>query len=365
MTIGIGGAGGKLALKLDPSATIVNVSENEMAKLPAERRILAVVHAAQGQLRGSRKNPQIGRQAFQSIREELLSLCRGNLVFSSTGGGTGNGISSRVLEEIAKLEDVALADRTMFAFVLPYAKLEAAEYVVNTTQFLQGPVSEAIDSGTTGNVVFFSNRVKFEQKLGEDEYNSMLLSTLKNFLAVPRKNDELKLLDGHIDYEDFALFRGKPYFNHFTAFEYDRRSNFEHQLEKNLNPLLLPPENPIEALFLLEVPEDGDPREFYDILEYFAELKVTPVYSVVQNPKRKKMFVTVALLYLRKPTELVEDFNRISEEHTKAKVRKSLEQYVQLPKLEVNLESEVKRAGRQQGSSESDILVILRRLGKL
>jgi hypothetical protein len=365
MTIGIGGAGSKLALKLDPKATIVNVSQNEMDKLPAERRLLAVVHAAEGQLRGSRKDPTIGRHAFQSIGDELLHLCRGQTLFSSTGGGTGNGISARLLEEIARLETVALEDRTLFVLVLPYAKLEPAEYVLNTTAFLQGPLSEAIDSGNTGNIVLLSNQVKFESKLTEDEFNGMLISSLRQFLAVPEKNAELELLDGHIDYEDFRLYQGRPYFNHFTGFEIDKRYAFGTLLQKNLNPLLLAPENAIEALFLLEVPEDGDPRDFYDILEYFAGINVTPMYSVVRNARRKKPFVTVSQLYLRKPAELVEDFNRISEEHAKTRVRKSLEQHVQLPKLEVNLESEVKRVGKQRGSSDSDILVILRRLGKL
>lgn len=365
MTIGIGGAGSKLALKLDPAATIVNVSQTEMDKLPAERRLLAVVHAAEGQLRGSRKDPRIGRQSFQSIRDELLFLSRGNQLFSSTGGGTGNGITSRLLEELARLSEVPLQDRCMFVLLLPYAKLESAEYVANTTQFLQGPLSEAIDSGNTGNIVLFSNQQKFTGKMAEDEFNTLLVNSLRLFLAVPEKNEELKLLDGHIDYEDFRLYRGKPYFNHFTGFEIDKRYAFGTLLGKSLNPLLLAPENPIEALFLLEVPEEGDPRDVYDILDYFASVNVTPMYSVVQNPRRKKPFVTVSLLYLRKPAELVEDFNRISEEHAKTKVRKSLEQQVQLPKLEVNVESEVKRVGKQRGSSETDILVILRRLGKL
>jgi hypothetical protein len=365
MTIGIGGAGSKLALKLDSQATIVNVSATEMEKLGTERSLLAVVHSAQGQLRGSRKNPRIGREAFQSIKDEMLHLCRGNTVFSSTGGGTGNGICSSLLELVAAETEIPLADRTMFVFVLPYAKLEPSEFVLNTTNFLQGPLSEAIDSGNTGNIVLFSNQVKFENRMTESEYNAKLIESLKVFLAIPRKNDEFRLLDGHIDHEDFALFRGKPYFNHFTAFDYDPEREFEAQLQKNLNPLLLPPENPIEAMFLLEVPEGGDPRPFYEILEYFAPANVAPVYSVVENPKRKRPFVTASLLYSRKPAELVEDFNRISEEHTRAKVRKSLEQHVTLAKLEVNVESETKRFARQRGSSESDILAVLRRIGKL
>lgn len=365
MTIGIGGAGGKLALKLDQDALIVNVSEVEMAKLPAKRKILAVMHSAQGQLRGSRKNPRLGQEAFHSIREELLRAGRGNFIFSSTGGGTGNGITSSILQEIAKGEEPALADRTQFALVLPYARLEPTEFVRNTVDFLEGPLSAAVDSGNTGNIVLFSNKLKFESKLTEDEFNDLMIKSLKTFLAIPRKNEELKLLDGHIDIEDFALYSGKSYFNHFTSFDFNPEDSFEKQLNKHLNPLLLPPENPIEALFLLEVPEGGDPRSFYDILDYFSPMDVNPVYSVVENPKLKKPFVTVSMLYSRKPAELVDDFNRVSEEHARAKVRKTVEQYVKLQKLEVNLESEVKKVAKQRGSSESDILVVLKRLGKI
>ncbi len=365
MTIGIGGAGSKLALKLDPDAVVVNVSEVEMGKLPAKRKMLAVMHSSLGQLRGSRKNPRLGEEAFHSIREELLRVSRGNQIFSSTGGGTGNGICSAMLREIAAGPELPLADRTQFLLVLPYARLEPNEFVVNTTEFLEGPLSDAVDSGNTGNIILFANKLKFESKMTEEEFNNLITRSLKTFLAIPRKNEELKLLDGHIDAEDFALFFGKPYFNHFTSFDFNPAEPFAKQLNKHLNPLLLPPENPIEAMFLLEVPEGGDPCAFYDILEHFNPTSVNPVYSVVENPRLKKPFVTVAMLYSRKPAELVEDFNQISEEHARAKVRKTVEQYVRLQKLEVNLETELKKAAKQKGSSENDILVVLKRLGKL
>ena len=174
-----------------------------------------------------------------------------------------------------------------------------------------------------------------------------------------------RLLDGHIDFEDFDLYLSKPYFNHFTYFDYDPDEDFQKQLDANINPYLLPPEKPIEALFLLEVPSGGDPTLFYDILKHFAKENVTPVYSVVENPELDKPFVTLSLLYSRKPAELVDDFNRISHAHTQARVRKSLEQHVALPVLEVNLESETKRQGKQQGADETEILTVLRRLGKL
>jgi len=267
MTIGIGGAGSRLAFKLDPEATVVNVSETELNKVAAKNRILAVLHTAQGQMRGSRKNPAIGREAFQSIRQEMLTLSRGNMVFSSTGGGTGNGITSCLLEELAKAADISLPQRTMFVLLLPYPTLEPAEFVANTTQFLQGPLSETIDSGNSGNIILFSNRVKFEAKLTENEFNEKLINSLKILLAVPDKNDQFKLIDGHIDHEDFALFLGKPYFNYYTYFNFDAEQSFEKQFNKYKNPYLLLPDNPIEALFLYEIPTDGDPRPFYSVLE--------------------------------------------------------------------------------------------------
>ena len=365
MTIGIGGAGGKLAMLLDPEATVVNVSETELRKVGATSPILAVVHSARGQLRGSRKSPQIGRDAFQSIKRELLHLIRGNVVVSSTGGGTGKGITASLLDILTAEDDVPTGDRTQFCLILPYAKLEPAEFVDNTVQFLREPLSPAIDSGNTGNIYLFSNQLKFESRLPESAYNQMIVDSLTVFNAVPAKGEQLQLLEGHIDYEDFALFTAKPYFNHYTYFDFDPEVPFDKQLAKNLNPYLLPPDNPIEALFLLELPPGADIAPFYDILEYFAKTNVTPVHGVVENPARKAPFITVSLLYSRKPTELVEDFNRVSQAHTQAKVRKSLEQHVVLPKLGVNLEREAKRAAAQSGAGEGDILAILRRLGKL
>lgn len=365
MTIGIGGAGSKVALKHDPGAIIVNVSETELQKLQAQEKISAVLHSPQGQLKGSGKNPQIGREAFLSVKSDLLRRCRGSLVLCSSGGGTGNGITSCMLEHIASEEKLPNAERTLFAFILPYANMEPSEFVSNTLGFLQGPVSEALDSGNTGNIFLYSNKVKFESKLAEDDFNRILAANLQAFLCIPSKNDTLRLLDGHIDHEDFLQYIAKPYFNYFAAFEFDPDEDFGKQLEANPNPLLLPPDNSIEALFLLEVPTGVSPTAFYDIIEYFLPGNVTPIYSVVENPKLKKPFVTVSLLYSRKPAELVEDFNQISHEHARAKVRKSLEQYVTLPKLEVNLESEAKRVGKQRGTSDNDILAVLRRLGKL
>jgi hypothetical protein len=365
MTIGIGGAGTKVASKLDPEATIINVSETELSKVPAAgRRILAVVHDQHGQFKGSRKNPLIGHDAYLSVRRELQEMARGSMVFSSTGGGTGNGIATGLLRDLATRESIPEAEKTSFALILPHAPLEPAEFVRNTIEFLRGPLSEAIDSGNTGNIFLFSNRVKFESRLSEEAFNAMLVDSLRVFLAIPSKNDTLRLLDGHIDPEDFGLFTARPYFNHFTYFDYDPEKSFGKQLSDNINPLLLTPEAPIEALFLVEVPAGGDPTVFYDVLQYFNDLNVAPVYSVVENPERKLPFITVALLYSRKPAELLADFNKRNEQHAQEKVRKSIEQYVDLPRLDVNLEREAKRAVKQHGSDD-DILQVLKRLGKL
>lgn len=367
MTIGIGGAGSKLALALDPQATIVNVSETELNKVPAAHRILAVVHAAHGQLRGSRKSPQIGRDAFLSIKREMLNLIRGSAVFTSTGGGTGNGITASLLEELSQLDHVAPGEKTLFAMVLPYAKREPAEFVDNTIAFLQGPLSEAVDSGNTGNLFLLSNQLKFESRISERDYNAAIADSLQAFLSVPRKGEACYLLEGHIDHEDFTHYTERPYFNHFTYFEYDPALPFQDQLASNLNPYLLPPDDPIEALFLLEVPPKQEATPFYDILDYFAAQNVTPMYSVVENPERETYFVTASVLYSRKPDELVEDFNRISHQHTQAKLRKSLQQHVSLPRLHVNLESEARQAARHSGApaDADNILEVLKRLGKI
>lgn len=365
MAIGIGGAGGKVAAKFDTKALLVNVSETELNKVTGGgRRVVAPIHAAGGQFRGSRKNPEIGQDAYHTIRREMHEVIRGNMVFSSTGGGTGNGITTGILKDIKDAASIAVADKTFFCFILPYDKLESAEYVKNSTDFMTGPLAEAIDSGNTGNIVLFSNRLKFVEKIAEDRYNQMMVDSLNVFMSVPEKNDSLKLLDGHIDHEDFALFISKPYFNHFNYFDYDPSESFEKQLNANSNQLLLESEAPIEAMFLLEVPEGGDSTLFYDILQYFASKKVSPIYSVVENPSINKPFITVARLYSRKPFELVDDFNKINEQHAQAKVEKSLEQHVVLPKLEVNMETEAKKAGRQRGVGE-DVLATLKRLGKL
>ncbi len=365
MTLGIGGAGCKIAARLDDDATLVNVSETELNKVPGGgRRIVASLHAGRGQFKGSRKDRDIGLDAYLSVKRELLSLIKGNMVFSSTGGGTGNGITSGILQDLTQEEQIPTEDKTFFGLLLPYARLESSEFVSNTSDFLAGPLAEAIDSGNTGNIVLFSNRVKFEKKISEERYNTMLIDSLRVFLAIPDKNDQLKLLDGHIDHEDFLLYTSKPYFNHFTYFTYKPETPFGKQLDQNPNQLLLATENPIEAMFLLEVPEKGDPTIFYDIVEYFTERNVSPIYSVVENPELKEPFITVSLLYSRKPAELVNDFNKIAEKHAQAKVQKSLDQYVSLEKLNVNLVDEAKQAVKQRGDEE-EVLAILKRLGKL
>ena len=366
MTIGIGGAGSRLAAKLDPQATLVNVSETELNKVEGDgERILASVHAAHGQFRGSRKNRDIGHDAYQSVRRQLQSLIRGNKVFCSSGGGTGNGITSGILEDIAEIDKVYEQDKTFFGIILPYPKLEPIEFVENTVQFLSGPLGKAIDVGNTGNVVLFSNRLKFEEEVSEENYNNLLVESLKVLLSIPDKNDEYKLLDGHIDHEDFALHLSKPYFNHFCYFDFDPEKDFEKQLKSHYNPYLLLPDEPIEAMFLLEIPEGGDPTCFYGILRYFHGLDVAPVYSVVENPNLNEPYITVSLLYSRKPDDLVADFNSISQKHAYAKVQKTVDQFRELEKLDVNMEREAIKVVKEKGTMQNDVLDTLRRIGKL
>ena len=366
MTIGIGGAGSKLAAKLDPEATLINVSQTELNKVEGgSNRILASVHSLHGQLRGSRKNREIGHDAYQSVRRQLQELIRGNKVFCSSGGGTGNGITTGILEDIAAVNEIPIQDKTFFGIVLPYPELEPIEFVDNTVEFLSGPLSNAIAVGNTGNVVLFSNKVKFEAELSEENYNEMLMESLKVFLAIPDKNDNLKLLDGHIDHEDFALYISKPYFNHFCSFEYDPDKDFGKQLEANLNKFLLKPDVPIEAMFLLEIPKGGDPTAFYGILKHFNAIDVSPVYSVVENPEIDEPFITVSLLYSRMPDDLVDDFCEISQRHAHAKVKKTMEQFRELQKLNVNMEQEAIKVVREKGNGQTDILDALRRIGKL
>ena len=365
MAIGIGGAGGKLASLMSPNSVAVNVSETELSKTNAAQKILAFAHTEKGQLRGSKKDPSIGKSAFNSVRAQVLELIQGNLVISSSGGGTGNGITSQILDVISTYDNIPDIRKTQFAIILPYAPRESHEFIVNTLEFLKGPLSNAVDSTNTGNLFLFSNKMKFENRIAEEKYNQMIIESLKKFESIPTKGDQYELLEGHIDHEDFAAYRARSFFNNFCYFDYDPERYFGEQLQENANPLLLSHDTPIEALFLLEVPTDMDHTVFYNILDHFASIKVAPMYSVVRNPSIDKPFVTVSMLYSRKPMDLVNDFNKIDEESTKAKIEKSLEQYVQFETMEVNLKEEAQHIAEEKGQDQDEILSVLKRLGKL
>ena len=366
MSVGVGGAGSKLASLLDEgSATIFDVSGVELDKVEACSKIRAVAHSSKAQLKGSRKDPQIGRQAFQSVKNKALDLIKGQTVFCSTGGGTGNGLCSVMLEHLSALDSISITNKTVFVFVVPYAQRESSDFVDNTISFLEGPVSKAIDAGNTGNLIVFSNKVKFEQRIPEKTFNKMIIESLNHFLHIPIKGEELKQLDGNIDYEDFCLYKTKPYFNHFCQFEYDQDVPFGKQLKANYNELLLDPEGTIESLFLLELPNPDLTNSFYSILDYFAEDDVSPMYSVLHNPELKKPLITVSLLYSRKPLELVDDFNAISGRHKRNRVEKSLDQYVTLSRLEVDLTNEAEKVWRESHTEGDEVLNVLKRIGKL
>ena len=366
MSVGVGGAGSKLASLLDEGqATIVDVSGVELERVDAVSKIRAVAHSSKAQLKGSRKDPQIGREAFQSIKNKALDLIKGQTVFCSTGGGTGNGLCSVILEHLSAIESISITEKKMFAFVVPYAQRESSDFVDNTISFLEGPVSKAIDAGNTGNLIIFSNKVKFERRIPEKAYNNMIIESLNHFLSIPTKGEELKQLDGNIDYEDFCLYKTKPYFNHFCQFNYNQDIPFGKQLKANYNELLLDPEGTIEALFLLELPNPDLTNSFYSILDFFSEEDASPMYSVLYNPNLKKPLVTVSLLYSRKPLELVEDYNAISGKHKRSRVKKSLDQYVTLSKLEVDLTNEAEKVLKASDSENDEVLSVLKRIGKL
>ncbi len=365
MIIGIGGAGGKIAAGLSKEATVINVSEVEMHKLELANSILAYTNNEKGQLVGSKKDPDIGKTAFNSVRGQLLEAIKGNIIVTSSGGGTGNGISSQVLNHISAMESIREINRTQFMVILPYAKKEPSEYVNNTIEFLQGPLWKGVDSTNTGNTFLFSNKLKFEERMSEKDFNEMICNSFKKFNSIPEKGDKYELLEGHIDREDFEAYKSKSFFNYFTDFDYSPERYFDEQLEENYNELMLRPDVPIEALFLLEVPEDYDHTIFYNILDHFESQKVTPIYSVVRNANITKPHITLSLLYSRKPAELVDDYNRTAEETTRAKIKKSIDQSIKMEKVAVNLNTKAEEVAEQEGTEASEIKQILKRLGKL
>ena len=367
MSIGIGGAGSKLASLLDTgNAIIVNVSEMELDKVEASSKLRAVASTNRAALQGSRKDPTLAKEAFSSVRDVLLHEIQNNIVFTSTGGGTGNGICTKLLDHVSDLPRVALDDKTMFVFVLPYADQEAAEFVDNTIDFLEGPVARAIDTGNTGNIVLISNKQKFIDRQAELEYNQRCIELLRTFLDIPHKCDRFSTLDGTVDYEDFRHYCARPYFNHFFHVSFDLEKPIGEQIREATNPLLLPPAAPIESLFLLEVPKPEQAPAFYKILDYFAnEQQVPPAYAVVHNPEIPNPLLTVSLLYSRQPLELVDDFNSISGQNKRRRIRKSLDQKVTLSKLEVDFEDETHQVARETGKDEDEVTSVLRRIGKL
>ena len=371
--IGIGGAGGKIAAKMDSqNAILVNVSETELEKVAGGgEHIVAPVQSVTGQFRGSRKDPTIGHDAYNTIRRRMQDIIGGSIVFSSTGGGTGNGITTGILEDIIARDDalesnngIPINEKTMFCLVLPDDELES-NYVENSIDFMSKPLATAIDKGSTGNIMLFSNKLKFEDQIGEDDYNQKIVDSLNVFMSIPDKNTTYKLMELHIDHEDFTAYTAKPYFNHFCYFDYDPGKDFGSQLTANWNKLLLPPEEPIEAMFLLEVPAGQDHTIFYKILPFFEKKKVNPIYSVIENPSLQRPFITVSLLYSRKPLELIDEFNKVNQEVKDAKVSKSLDQHVVLEKLNVDLKNEAKRASKEKGLDADELLQALKRINKL
>ena len=313
--IGIGGAGGKIAAKMDDSAILVNVSRIELRRSRVGVSASSPCSIDPGSVSQSRKDRDWSRRHLRSPSSSG-HCCRG-MVFSSTGGGTGNGITTGILQGISNIDDelgnqgstIPVQDRTFFCLILPYDGMESAEYVNNSIDFMTGPLADVIDKGCTGNIVLFSNKTKFTEKIAEEQYNEMIVNSLKVFMSIPDKNENMKLLESHIDHEDFTAFIAKPFFNHFNYFDYDPSKSFGNQLKANSNPLLLEAEEPIEAMFLLEVPSGQDHTIFYDIVKYFVDCKIPPVYSVVENPDLTKPFYGISFVF-SETHELLDDFNK-------------------------------------------------------
>jgi hypothetical protein len=365
MSVGIGGAGSKIAALFDKEhTTAVNISQVELDKVDVPNKILAVAHSAKGQFMGSGKNPAVGRTASISIEEEVMGLAKGDILFSSTGGGTGSGIVSVLLDKITNQESVLLNDATVFAFLLPCLNKEPIEYVENTIDFLLDSIAPAIDSGNTGNIILFSNKLKFDKRVSEGDFNKKISNSLSSFYSIPKKSRKYSLLDGHIDEEDFKIYTSKPYFNHFMEFDYTPDKPFVELLNKNQNPLLLLPEKPIEAMFLLEVPKKKQANYFYNILDYFADDNVIPIYSVVLNEELTEPRLTLSMLYSRKPKELVDDFKDMANKMSRKKIKKSIDQYVKLERDKFNIDDEVKKIEKENESVEG-VLDVLKRLRKL
>ena len=113
MTVGIGGAGCKIAAKLDEDAVLVNVSETELNKVPGGgRRILAGLRAGRGQFKGSRKDREIGLDAYLSVKRELLETDQGKYGVQLNRRRYRKRITSGILQDLTKEENIATEDKT-------------------------------------------------------------------------------------------------------------------------------------------------------------------------------------------------------------------------------------------------------------
>ena len=149
-TIGIGGAGSKIAVKLDSQCAAINISEIELSKIPTSgAKIQASLHDGSGVFQGARMDPAIGLEAYGSVSRQLTNLIRGAMVISATGGGTGNGITAGILRDLTgRQEQIPVEEKTIFALVLPYGKMEPDEFVSNTSAFLNGPWRRRLTAAT-------------------------------------------------------------------------------------------------------------------------------------------------------------------------------------------------------------------------
>ena len=364
MFIGMGGAGGKLATKLSANADIINVSQDELNKIKTNgEKILAFYASENGQLAGSRKNPNIGYHAYQGISKSLTKKAQGNFIVSSSGGGSGSGLCKGLLEAISQDDANSHEDnKSIYIFILPYAGGEALEYVENSRNFIEHSLVPAIRKGNTGNVFLFSNDFKYKKGIVEDKYNEKIVSSFRQFYSIPEKSSQYESIEGHIDKEDFRHYLTKSFYNHFTYFYYNSQEDFESQLMKSFNPLMTIPsaESWTEVLFLLEIPESEDEAIYYKILNYFEKINLSPIFSVVKNPKlTERSLLTISFLHLHHPHKEFDNFHNHSKKKMEEKVKRALSnEFISVKSKEKSIDEVLV----EEGHNKEDVLNMIKRI---
>ncbi len=61
----------------------------------------------------------------------------------------------------------------------------------------------------------------------------------------------------------------------------------------------------------------------------------------------------------------MDDYNRVAEETTREKIKKSIDLSPKLERVAVNMETKAEEVAREEGTEASEIKNILKRLGKI